>query len=269
MCQLLGMNCNVPTDICFSFTGFQARGGKTDHHKDGWGIAFFEGKGVRQFLDSQPSALSPIAELVKQYPIHSKNVVAHIRKATQGNVALENTHPFTRELWGYYWIFAHNGNLPDYHPELNGTFCPAGTTDSEHAFCWILQKLRQKFGARYPGQDELLKALHELTLTLGALGEFNFLLSNGEMLFAHCSTKLSYVVRSAPFETARLKDRDVTVDFSEITTSNDRVAIIATLPLTDDEAWTAVEPGQLLLFKEGEIVSQLKTIAGPEKSPSL
>jgi len=25
MCELLGMNCNVPTDICFSFTGFQKR----------------------------------------------------------------------------------------------------------------------------------------------------------------------------------------------------------------------------------------------------
>ncbi|MDB9422381.1 class II glutamine amidotransferase [Microcystis aeruginosa CS-563/04] len=37
------MNCNVPTDICFSFEGFCARGGKTDEHRDGWGIAFFEG----------------------------------------------------------------------------------------------------------------------------------------------------------------------------------------------------------------------------------
>ncbi|BAY11041.1 glutamine amidotransferase class-II [Calothrix sp. NIES-2098] len=42
MCQLLGMNCNTPTDICFSFEGFSARGGKTDDHSDGWGIAFFE-----------------------------------------------------------------------------------------------------------------------------------------------------------------------------------------------------------------------------------
>jgi glutamine amidotransferase len=41
------MNCNIPTDICFSFTGFQKRGGDTDVHADGWGIAFFEGKGVR------------------------------------------------------------------------------------------------------------------------------------------------------------------------------------------------------------------------------
>ena len=42
MCQLLGMNCNVPTDICFSFEGFRTRGGLTDVHQDGWGIAFFE-----------------------------------------------------------------------------------------------------------------------------------------------------------------------------------------------------------------------------------
>ena len=52
MCQLLGMNCNVPTDICFSFAGFRKRGGATDHHRDGWGIAFFEGRGARVFLDA-------------------------------------------------------------------------------------------------------------------------------------------------------------------------------------------------------------------------
>jgi predicted glutamine amidotransferase len=44
------MNCNVPTDICFSFEGFCARGGKTDEHRDGWGIAFFEGLGCGTFM---------------------------------------------------------------------------------------------------------------------------------------------------------------------------------------------------------------------------
>lgn len=86
MCQLLGMNCNVPTDICFSFTGFQARGGATDVHSDGWGIAFFEDRGTRLFLDPQPSCSSPIAELVSHYPIRSRNVIAHIR-STWGNAA--------------------------------------------------------------------------------------------------------------------------------------------------------------------------------------
>src|SRR5215210_8035141 len=82
MCQLLGMNCNVPTDICFSFEGFHRRGGSTDHHADGWGIAFFEGRGCRLFIDSKSAVESPIAELVRNYPIHSMNVIAHIRKAT-------------------------------------------------------------------------------------------------------------------------------------------------------------------------------------------
>ena len=34
MCQLLGMNCNTPTDIVFSFTGFATR---AQEHKDGFG----------------------------------------------------------------------------------------------------------------------------------------------------------------------------------------------------------------------------------------
>ena len=120
MCQLLGMNCNVPTDIVFSFTGFATRGGRTDVHNDGWGIAFFEGAGVRHFVDHQAAVESPVADLIRRYPIKSKNVIAHIRKATQGRVALENCHPFVRELWGRYFVFAHNGDLKDFNPELNG-----------------------------------------------------------------------------------------------------------------------------------------------------
>ena len=42
------MNCNVPTDICFSFAGFRSRGGLTDEHGDGWGIATsFLGRGCQ------------------------------------------------------------------------------------------------------------------------------------------------------------------------------------------------------------------------------
>lgn len=50
MCELLGMSANVPTDICFSFTGLVQRGGGTGPHKDGWGITFYEGKGCRTFM---------------------------------------------------------------------------------------------------------------------------------------------------------------------------------------------------------------------------
>ena len=256
MCQLLGMNANVPTDICFSFTGFQARGGATDTHRDGWGIAFFEGRGVRVFLDPQPSSESPVAELLRHYPIHSTNVIAHIRKATQGAVGLENTHPFMRELWGHYWIFAHNGTLGNYAPQLDGSFLPVGQTDSEAAFCHLLQTLRRRFPAGLPQRAALHQALEEFAARRRPQGPFNFLLSNGDCLFAHRSTALYYVLRSAPFPTAHLKDRDVAVDFNAVTTPNDRVAIIATAPLTDNETWTALPAERVAMFADGRLCAE-------------
>jgi glutamine amidotransferase len=251
MCQLLGMNCNTPTDICFSFEGFRTRGGLTDVHKDGWGIAFFEGPGCRVFLDVEPSAQSAVAELVHNYPIRSKNVIAHIRKATQGRVALENTHPFQRELWGRYWIFAHNGNLTDFAPSSDGSYLPVGDTDSELAFCHLLQSLRSRFPHGMPPRDDLFAALADLAADVSRHGELNFLMSSGDCLFAHCGSKLCYVVRQAPFAVAHLKDQDVSVDFSEVTNPDDRVAVIATLPLTDNEEWIAMAPATLMLFHDG------------------
>ena len=250
MCQLLGMNCNVPTDIVFSFTGFATRGGGTDVHNDGWGIAFFEGAGVRHFVDYQSAVASPVAGLIKTWPVKSKNVVAHIRKATQGRVALENCHPFVREMWGRYWVFAHNGDLKDFMPALDGPFRPVGTTDSERAFCFLLQQLRRRFGEA-PSLHELRAALSELTREIAAHGVFNMMLSDGSALFAHCSTQLHYIVRQYPFAEASLSDEDLSVDFSEVTTSNDRVAVIVTAPLTTNETWTPFAPGELKVFVEG------------------
>ncbi len=255
MCQLLGMNCNVPTDIVFSFTGFAHRGGRTDEHKDGWGIAFFEGAGVRLFVDHESAVASPVAELIKRYPIKSKNVIAHIRKATQGQVALENCHPFVRELWGRYWVFAHNGDLKQFAPTLDGAFRPVGSTDSERAFCYLLQQLRRRFGDTPPALDALTAEIRELTREIAAHGVFNMMLSDGSALFAHCSTRLHHIVRQYPFTQAKLSDEDLSVDFSEVTTPNDRVAVIVTEPLTTNESWQPFAPGELKVFVEGAAVS--------------
>jgi glutamine amidotransferase len=245
------MNCNVPTDICFSFEGFSARGGRTDEHQDGWGIAFFEGAGCRSFIDVKPSIASPVAELVRSYPIHSTHVISHIRKATFGRVALENCHPFQRELWGRYWVFAHNGDLPNFEPQPTGIYRPVGQTDSERAFCLILNTLRQMFPIEKPSSAELYPVLRSVTDTIAKYGTFNYLLSDGETFFVHCSTKLCYIVRQAPFAAAHLIDADLMVDFQGLTKPSDRVAVIATTPLTDNEVWTTIEPGELLAFQDG------------------
>lgn len=253
MCQLLGMNCNTPTDIVFSFEGFRLRGGLTDSHADGFGIAFFEGHGVRLLQDDKPCAHSPVADLVQKYQIKSENVIAHIRKATQGQVHLVNTHPFVREIWGEYWVFAHNGNLRNFNINSGEFFNPVGTTDSEAAFCYLLEQLRQRF--RYKPKDkELFAAITEITHELRQYGLFNYMLSNGDWLIAHASTLLFYIIRQAPFGEAALVDEDVSIDFSAVTTPFDRVAVITTLPLTCNEKWEQLAVNELVMFRQGEIV---------------
>ena len=245
------MNANTPTDVRFSFTGFATR---AEEHKDGFGIAFFEGAGVRLMVDAQSARSSPIADTVQRYPIKSKNIIAHIRKATQGHVALENTHPFVRELWGRYWVFAHNGNLTGFNPRLHGAFRPVGGTDSERAFSWLMQELA-KSHASVPSIPELTATLKELALVIAAHGTFNFMLSNGQALWAHCSTNLHHLIRQHPFTRASLRDDDVTVDFADLTAPTDRVAIIVTEPLTLDEAWQPFAPGELRVFVDGAVLA--------------
>jgi len=188
--------------------------------------------------------------MVRRYPIKSRVVIAHIRKATQGRVALENTHPFQRELWGRHWVFAHNGDLKGYAPRLHASFRPVGDTDSERAFCWLMQELA-KSHASLPSVEELSATLRELAPGIAAHGSFNFMLSNGEALWTHCSTQLHWLVREHPFRSARLADEDLSVDFANVTTPSDRVAVIVTEPLTSDERWTPLASGELAVFRDG------------------
>ena len=284
MCQLLGMNCATPTDFNFSFRGFCRRGGETDKHSHGWGMAIYEGHGLRTFLDSQPAAHSKIAAFVENYPIQTLNMMAHIRYATQGEVSLENVHPFQREMWGIQWSFAHNGEVPKYsdnkpyaeYPLLGQSsraeifYHPVGKTDSEATFCAILNALRAEF-TELPTLPLLYETLQRLCAQIVEGDEegtiLNFLLGCGPYTqFAYSwpgarpGSKvwngLHYVVRKPPFAKAKLTDVDYAVDFARCTSPNDRVAVIATAPLTDED-WKEFKRGELLMFDNGLAFSEL------------
>lgn len=256
MCELLAMSANVPTDICFSFTGLMQRGGNTGPHIDGWGVTIYEGKGCRSFKDPMPSAQSPIARLVTEYPMKSEAVICHIRQANSGAVCLENTHPFTRQMWGKNWTYAHNGQLSGCEKALPIKYhLPIGTTDSEHAFCWLLDQLHIHFGQQEPSETVLFTYVAQLSKQIDALGIFNLIITNGKCLFAYCSNNLHWLTRKAPFGKASLIDDEVTVDFNKETTANDVVTIIATKPLTEDETWHKMSPGQWHLFCLGESIA--------------
>lgn len=267
MCELMGMSANVPTDICFSFAGLIRRGGETGPHKDGWGIAFFEGRGMREFKDVDASATSEIARFVKNYPIKSHMVISHIRKANSGRVALENTHPFSREMWGMPWVYAHNGQLRGVKKQPLTHYRPVGTTDSEFALCYMLNALRQQFPAYPARKPALFRAIHALCEELRQYGVFNILFSDSRYLYCYCSTRLCWITRRSPFGLAHLCDLEMTVDFNDESTPNDIVTVIATAPLTENENWQAMQAGELLVFHKGEVAYRLLSTPDRSKQP--
>jgi len=276
-CQLLGMNAATPTDFNFSFKGFSLRGGTTDIHKDGWGIAFYEGRGMRAFHDSEACSSSPIANLVSSYPMRTHNMLAHIRYATQGKRSLENVHPFHREMWGIQWCFAHNGDAPLFKDlqedvpwigKIKGerVYNPVGDTDSERIFCSLLNALKAKFKANLPSLpvlyeylgillDEIVSFNKEstiLNMILGCGQYTQFCYSYpGARPGSNVWNALHYVIREPPFRRATLTDCNYAVDFASLNGENDRVAIIATKPLTTNEDWIEFGIGELILFDEG------------------
>lgn len=251
MCQLLGMNSRLPASVQFSLDGFLRRGGDTDHHADGWGIAYLGGRRCQVYTDSQPSVRSPLVDTLRRQAIQSRNVIAHVRKATRGAVAPANCHPFTRTLWGRHWAFAHNGTLEGFAPSFDGRYQPAGDTDSEAAFCHLLQQLRETFGCRPPDLKCLLDKLRALSAAIAGHGSFNYLLSDGKHLFAHCTSDLCAVRRRAPFGQPVLVDCAAVIDLARHNRPDDCMTVVATKPLTQNEDWDFFTPGELRLFVHG------------------
>ncbi|MEA3409956.1 MAG: class II glutamine amidotransferase [Pseudomonadota bacterium] len=252
MCELLGLSANVPTDICFSFTGLVQRGGRTGPHKDGWGISLYEGRGSRSFHDPRPSVASEIAALLQRHAIKSKIIISHIRQANRGRICLENTHPFNRELWGCSWVFAHNGQLKGIKRWPLDLYRTVGTTDSEHAFCWLLDQIRRRFPSRPRRPQVLWRFIHGLAREIGNRGVFSFMMSDARYLYAYCSNNMCWLTRRHPFGVARLIDTGMEIDFSQQTTPEDVVTVIASHPLTDNEIWHEMDKGDFLIFRDGE-----------------
>ena len=167
MCQLLGMNCAQKTSHSFDFSGFRLRGGKTDKHSHGFGVAFHQGNAVKTIIDASAAATSPIAELVSKCPMKTKNMISHIRYATcERRQCKTNAHPFQCKLWGTSVSFAHSGDVPKFSSKGDNNpidfpllgkarkndihYKPVGETDSELAFCAIMNALKAEFQSRPP-----------------------------------------------------------------------------------------------------------------------
>lgn len=263
MCELLGMVASYPVDMGFSFTGFALRGGHTGPHADGWGLSMYDGRFARTFREHLPAWSSPLTRFLRDNPILTPLAIAHIRKMTRGVASLPNTHPFVRIWDRRHIVFAHNGTLPNVKDRPLRYESTLGDTDSEHAFCVMLEALRAKYGAQVPSDPlELGRSLYELANDLGSDGILNFLLADGDHLYARCGDSLHWTQRANPREDAMLQDAEVRVRVGDILGPADdmRMVVVATAPLTPDETWTKLAPGTLCVFAHGDL---LHAIAPP------
>lgn len=256
MCELLGMVANHPADLTFSFTGLALRGGQTGPHADGWGLSLYDGTFARTFREKDPAHSSRLARFLRENPIHTRLAIAHVRKMTRGVASLANTHPFVRVFDKRHLAFAHNGTLPKVKERRLRLESTLGDTDSEHAFCVLLEILREAYGPNYPDDSrELGKTLWEVGNELGGDGIFNFLLADGQHLFARCGDNLAFIEWQAPVERTTLVDAEVQVHLQDAmgTSKDASMAVVATAPLTRDSTWFKGIPGTLWVFSGGRL----------------
>ena len=258
MCELFGASFNKQAGIQFAFNNFRKRGRNNPH---GWGLAWYpDDKSSQIIKEAKPAAESPMSKfLTTQNTLKSKVFISHVRVATGGTDHIHrNTHPFNRILNRKEYVFAHNGSLRNFEElELSGYF-PLGKTDSEHAFCSLLSSIRQA-GARrqITWSDNKFLWLQRKLASINSYGNFNCIFSDGEHLFCYkCSSynSLKYVQRKAPFHDIKYKDSEQEVSLSDDKDPSQKGYIISTRQLSEGEEWNDFENGQLIVFKDGEII---------------
>ena len=269
MCELFALSGLCPANVRLFLPKFAAHGGKVGPHVDGWGIAFYEENAALAIREAAPAWNSEMARFVANQTIFSTTVIAHIRKAT-GNtaVALRNTQPFVRELAGRDHVFAHNGNVPGIlssgqFPLTN--FHPVGETDSEHAFCYLLDRLHPLWEGGAPPVEERARVVHQVARMLAGFGPSNFLYSDGDYLYAFSHRRLHdnkppprapglhWLHRVCEVAAPRPHAEGLDIRSSEAQ-EEQRVVLLASVPLTD-EAWQPMEEGSLLVLRNGTMLS--------------
>ncbi len=200
MCRLFGQHAHPGFDLCAPLCSAEnALRFQSHAHRHGWGIGWYE-DGVpvvrRGLLPAHADASFEEAARAASSAV----VVAHVRDASVGPVAPENTHPFRHARW----LFAHNGTVARFKrsrrvrdailAEIDADLRPAlrGETDSERCFFMFLARLRARATLDGASVAQVRRALVETVEDVrriadprsGTVSTLNFLVSDGRVLAA-------------------------------------------------------------------------------------
>jgi predicted glutamine amidotransferase len=206
MCRLFGFRSVVQSQVHQSLVSAEnALVRQSDTNPDGWGVAYFHAD-APHLVKSSSSAFDDHLFRRVSGVVSSETVLAHIRKATHGNLSILNTHPFQFGRW----VFAHNGNIKGFvgvRERIEARIAPAlrrfilGDTDSELLFHLLLTHIsrRVELHRTAVAVDDVMEAARDAIAEVTSIaGPFHprddghpeatyltFLLTNGTTMVGH------------------------------------------------------------------------------------
>lgn len=151
---------------------------QSEDHDSGWGMAVYgRADGLDPRVVRFPEAAFSDDGFVEATSLKGRIFNVHVRRATMGGLALENTHPF---CLGSY-SFGHNGTILRYPRLLEDPHVarPGGDTDSEAFFNFLM--------TIYDASDPVgsLRRAIRTTVERSPFSGLNFLFSDGDRLYAY------------------------------------------------------------------------------------
>lgn len=258
MCELFAFCGEHPALLHFALREFASHSDDA-RNAEGWGIAHYVDGDVRLVKEAAMARNSACLQFIEQHPVNTSLLLGHIRRATQGVMAVRNSQPFMRELGGTMHVFAHNGHLDraalqEFAPDDD--FRPLGETDSELAFCMLLARLRPLWrSGRLPAIDQRRQLVSAFAHELRELGPANFIYADGDALFAHGHKRTQADGGVRPpglYALCRSCAQDLDATGLQIATPLAQGAqlLVASLPLSDDP-WQPLPEGVLLVAQRG------------------
>jgi glutamine amidotransferase len=256
------MSARFPTTLHASMAELARHGGDTGPHRDGWGVGFVQEGDAFVMREPAAASRSEWLSFLQGHALRSEIALAHIRRATQGALLLRNSQPFARELGGRIHLFAHNGMLPGIEADARfatGRFRRIGDTDSEQAFCALLERLAPTWGDGVPSLARRFDAVAAFAQELRELGPANFIYTDADAVFAHGHRRRGDDGEIRPPGLHVLCRHCAAVD------DGVDVALVASVPLTG-ERWRALDEGELIVLQRGRVVS--RSGASPAVEPA-
>jgi predicted glutamine amidotransferase len=235
MCRLFGAVASAPVDLSFELLrSDNSVLRQSERHDSGWGSAYYKDglPDIRRFAQAA-HADEAFTEITGG---RTRLAMVHVRRATIGDLKLENTHPFDHGRYTY----CHNGTIlkaNDLIPLADRR--PAGDTDSERFFNLLMTDF---------DHDDVVGSLRRTVETVVercGFSALNCLICDGQRLYAYRLGlyRLFWLVRSVDLDA----DTDTHYHVHMERPHAEHVLLVSSEKLAEEPPWNEFGQDELLV----------------------